>query len=148
VRLQETRIATAAESGYSAHMCKRVQPTGRPGPLRLLCALLLSVWAADPAAAQPQAVPAVCPLTAPGTPSPLFAARVNGVVVPVIAFKDIHYAQFSVTDAAHVELQLLSGPATRARFQPTPLGIAATVRGDRIGFDLPRPMQVGVQVDY
>lgn len=130
-------------------MYQRLQLTGLFRPLRVLCALLLSALAADPAAAQPQAAaPAVRPLTAPGTPSPLFAARVNGTVVPVIAFKDIHYAQFSVTDAAHVELQLLSGPATRARVQPTSLGIAATVRGDRIGFDLPRPMQVVVQVDY
>ena len=107
--------------------------------------LLINSALAAPANATPSAV---VPVAAPGVPSPLFALRVSGVAVPVLAFKDIHYAQFTLAGTAQVEVLQKTGAVTRARVQPTPYGIAAAVSDNRVRFDLPRPMQVVVQVDF
>ena len=109
-----------------------------------LLALTTSALSAPPRVALSDVVP----VTTPGVPSPLFALRVNNVAVPVVDFKDIHYAHFTMTSAAQVEVLLKNGTITRARVQPTPYGIAATVDADRVRFGIPRPMQIVVQVDY
>ena len=112
----------------------------------LLCAVLL---AASALSAPPrESASSITPLSVPGAQSPLFALRVSGVDVPVIAFKDIHYAQFTLTDAAQVEVLVQTGAVTRARVQPAPYGIAAAVSDNRVRFIIPRPMQVVVQVDF
>jgi polygalacturonase len=110
-------------------------------PLLLLASAALAEPPREPASA-------VTPLAVPGTPSPLFALRVNGVTVPVLAFKDIHYAHFTMTDAAQVDVLVQTGTVTRARVQPTPFGIVASVNTDRTCFTLPRPMHIVVQIDY
>jgi hypothetical protein len=99
-------------------------------------------------AAPREALSTVVPVTPPGTPSPLFELCVNGTTVPVLAFKDIHYAHFTMTGTAQIEVHLKTGAVTRARVQPTPYGIATAVCGDRVRFDIPRPMQVVVQADF
>jgi hypothetical protein len=112
----------------------------------LLALLLLTTSALS---APPREIASsITPLSVPGTPSPLFGLRVNGVAVPVLAFKDIHYAHFSMTEAAQVEVLVKTGTVARARVQPTPYGIAAAVDANRVRFNIPRPMQVVVQADF
>lgn len=76
----------------------------------LLSAVLL---AASALSAPPREIASsISPLSVPGNPSPLFALRVNGVNVPVVGFKDIHYAHFTMTDTAQVEVLLKTGTVT------------------------------------
>lgn len=90
----------------------------------------------------------VFPLSSPGPASSVFEVRANGVPVPVIAFKDIHYAHFTMAGAAKIEVLVKAGAAKQARVQPTPYGIAATVSGNRVLFELPQPKQIVVQIGF
>lgn len=107
----------------------------------------LALCACAPLPRHPGAAGAA-PLACPGRTSPLFELLADGVPVPVLAFKDVHYAQFIQTRPARIEVRLKTGQAQQARVQPTPYAIAASVAGGRVTFDLPAPKHVVVQIDH
>lgn len=84
----------------------------------------------------------------PGTASPVFELRVDGTAIPVIAYKDIHYARFPLNGPAKVEIMTRDGEIEKARIQPDPLGLVPTVAGERVSFTIPRPMQLVAQLDF
>lgn len=106
----------------------------------LALAAALTAGAAEP--------PGVLPFACPGRPSPLFELLADGVPVPVVAFKDIHYAQFALLRPARIEVRVNTNAVREARVLPTPYGITAAVAGNRISFDLAGPKQVVVQADF
>ncbi|MBI4977696.1 MAG: hypothetical protein HZC28_09450 [Spirochaetes bacterium] len=83
----------------------------------------------------------------PGTRSSVFELRVNGIPVPVISFKDIHYAQFTMSKQATVAVTLKNGTPSNAAVQPTPFGISTDIKDNTVRFTIPKPMQTVVQVD-
>jgi hypothetical protein len=84
----------------------------------------------------------------PGTSSPVFELHLNGVAVPVIAYKDIHYAHFTLDGPGKLEITTSDGEVENARIQPDALGIVSTLAGDRVSFTIPRPMQLVAQLDF
>lgn len=91
---------------------------------------------------------AAVPIDAPGPASTLFALTVDGADVPVVAFKDIHYAHVAVGRAARAEVRLLRGAPERARVQPSAFNIGAAITGSCVRFDIPRPLHLVVQADF
>lgn len=88
------------------------------------------------------------PLVIPGETSTAFEVRLEGVPVRVIAYKDIHYAHFSIGSAADIEIITTDGTVEQARIQPDAFGLSSTITGNRVSFTIPRPMQVVAQIDF
>lgn len=84
----------------------------------------------------------------PGQPSGRFGLHLNGIEVPVTAYKDIHYAHFPFTGPTRVKVATTDGPVTTARIQPTAHGIDHTLSGSAVSFAIPRPMALVVQLDF
>lgn len=84
----------------------------------------------------------------PGKTSPRFAVRADGRELPVVAFKDVHYAHFSMSDAVEIAVTALDGPVKLARMQPAAYGVKAAVEGAVVRFTVPRPMALVVQLDF
>ncbi len=83
-----------------------------------------------------------------GTPSGIFELHLNGREIPVLAYKDIHYARFPLGGIAQVRVATKDGPVTTARIQPTAHGISHLIEGNAVGFTIPRPMALVVQLDF
>ncbi len=103
----------------------------------LRCLFFLSLTMASPASA-----------VLPGPVSSRFEVRVDGAVVPVIAYKDVHYARVPLTQPAEAFVRALDGVVTSARVQPTAYGVTATVEGSTARFTVPHPMSLVVQLDF
>lgn len=84
----------------------------------------------------------------PGATSGRFALKVDGVEVPVTAYKDVHYARIDFTAPVEVAVEAKDGPVTTARVQPTAYGLKAAVEGATVRFTVPRPMSLVVQLDF
>jgi hypothetical protein len=91
----------------------------------------------------------VQPLTAPGQTSTVFALTIDGVAVPVLAYKDIHYAQALCTSRAEVDVALKDETIVRSAYvQPSRLGIRPAWKGSRVEFAAGRPAKMVVQVNF
>lgn len=90
----------------------------------------------------------VVPMAVPGAPSAVFELRVEGTSVPVIACKDIHFAQFSVARGCSIEVGVKDGRKVQsASVHPLRRKIATAIEGSRVRFRLPQRLKVVVQVD-
>ena len=83
-----------------------------------------------------------------GLPSGKFGFYLDGIEVPVIAYKDIHYARFALAGTAQVRVVTKDGPVTTARIQPTAYGISHLIEGNAVNFTIARPMALVVQLDF
>lgn len=88
------------------------------------------------------------PYPTPGAPSSRFEVRLDGALVPVVEYKDIHYCHFSLDDTAEIEIVAMDGPVTMARLQPTSRGLAAKIEGASVRFTMPGPMSLVAQLDF
>lgn len=89
------------------------------------------------------------PVSVPGALSPVFSLRINGIAVPVLAYKDIHYAQAHCAGQATVEVSLQSAQAVgTASIHPLQFGIQPSIEGPRAQFVLPQPGKLVIQIDY
>jgi hypothetical protein len=88
------------------------------------------------------------PYPTPGKPSPRFEVRLDGVAVPVVAYKDIHYCHFRLNEAAGIEILAKDGPVTQARLQPASRGLTAKIDGASVRFTMPGPMCLMAQLDF
>lgn len=77
-----------------------------------------------------------------------FVLKIDGVALPVTAYKDVHYARIDFAGPVEVLVEAKDGPVTSARIQPTAHGLKATVEGATVRFTVPRPMSLVVQLDY
>lgn len=66
----------------------------------------------------------------------------------MVAFKDVHYAHFSMSDAGEIAVTTLDGPVKLARMQPAAYGVKAAVEGAVVRFTVPRPMALVVHLDF
>lgn len=96
----------------------------------------------------PNASTAGEPYPTPGAPSSRFEVRLDGVDVPVAAYKDIHYCHFRLDDTAEIEIVAKDGPVTKARIQPASRGLAAKIEGTSVRFAVPAPMALVAQLDF
>ncbi len=116
-------------------------PSGVNAALRCVVVTCAIVWL-EPAAA-------VQPLTVPGQTSTVFSLTVDGVPVPVLAYKDIHYAQAVCTGPAEVDVALSDGtPVQSATVQPARHGIRPTWKASHVEFVSTRPVKMVVQIDF
>lgn len=99
--------------------------------------------------AKPEAANTAIPFTVPGSASGTFELSVNGVRVPVVAYKDVHYAQFGIVGASCVQVNL-TGPAAieSATVQPSRHGIRPVTKGSRCEFEIAHPAHLVVQVNH
>ena len=88
------------------------------------------------------------PFSTPGTVSAVFDVRLNGVPIPVIAYKDIHYAHFTLDSAAELEIVAKDSSVEKARIQPDAFGLPSIIEGNKVRFTIPRPMQLVAQLDF
>lgn len=88
------------------------------------------------------------PYPKPGSPSSRFEVRLDGVEVPVVAYKDIHYCHFRLDEAAEIEIFAKDGPVTEARLQPASRGLAAKIEGASARFTMPGAMSLVAQLDF
>ncbi|HQW29397.1 MAG TPA: glycosyl hydrolase family 28 protein [Verrucomicrobiales bacterium] len=91
---------------------------------------------------------ASAPATVPGVISDRFEVRAGEVNVPVIAYKDVHYAAFPFVGPIEIEVRAKDGPVAVARVQPGAYGLGPQVEGATVRFSIPRPMALVVQLDY
>jgi Glycosyl hydrolases family 28 len=109
-------------------------------PLR--CLVTLSILFARPLIAEN------APYPTPGTPSTRFEVQLDGVPVPVVAYKDVHYCHFRLENAAAIKIVAKDGIVEKARLQPASRGLTADVEGASVRFTMPRPMSVVAQLDF
>lgn len=109
---------------------------------RCLATLSILIAAATPLVA------ANAPYPTPGKQSLRFEVRLDGVPVPVVSYKDIHYCHFRLADPAAVEILVKEGIVEQARLQPASRGLVAAVEGASVRFTVPRPMSVVAQLDF
>jgi hypothetical protein len=88
------------------------------------------------------------PYPVPGEASARFEVRLEGVAVPVVAYKDIHYCHFRLDGAGEIEIIAKDGPVTSARLQPASRGLAAKIVGSSVRFAMPGPMSLVAQLDF
>jgi len=112
-------------------------------PLRLLPFLLVGFWMDPGSGTDLSEVPVV-----PGPVSSRFEVSLGGENVPVIAFKDVHYARFPFAGPIEVEIRTKDGPIRSSRIQPTAYGIEATLAGAAARFTVSQPMSLVVQLDF
>jgi len=96
----------------------------------------------------PNASTAGEPYPTPGASSSRFEVRLDGVDVPVAAYKDIHYCHLRLDEAAEIEIVAKDGPVTEARIQPASRGLAAKIDGASVRFVIPAPMSLVAQLDF
>jgi hypothetical protein len=88
------------------------------------------------------------PYPVPGEASARFEVRLDGVAVPVVAYKDIHYCHFRLDGAGEIEIIAKDGPVTSARLQPASRCLAAKIVGSAVRFAMPGPMSLVAQLDF
>ena len=88
------------------------------------------------------------PYPVPGEASARFEVRLDGVAVPVVAYKDIHYCHFRLDGAGEIEIIAKDGPVTSARLQPASRCLAAKLEGASVRFAMPGPMSLVAQLDF
>ncbi|MBL9213834.1 MAG: hypothetical protein JNG83_00010 [Opitutaceae bacterium] len=110
-----------------------------------LCALLLGLVllpAAAPAFARVEPVPA----SARAEASPVFRLRADGQPVFAEKFKDMHYAWFSFSGRAAIEVEV-NGPIQSFAVSPRAAAIPARAEGSVLRLELDRPRQLVITVN-
>ena len=88
------------------------------------------------------------PATMPGPISDRFEVHAGTLEIPVIAYKDIHYARLPFAGAIEVQVRAKDGPVVKAQVQPSAYGLNTSIEGATVRVSVPRPMSLVVQLDY